>query len=206
MNGEGGQESSKAEIKMETEAEMVSNRWVFAGGVYLCVQECQLTAERLVLKLHPQKRFPEALVNTEAFFFNSPPRSSNKDSIWGQSSERSRAQGTAGKSQLWKLRMEKRRKRMKSGVLFFCAFHFKFFWSIMEPSLCVSPIMERISPSASDFFKILQTRSHTATFPSQGLHPTDTVCLCCSLHHPPCQATRLAAKQKQSVLPLPQNR
>lgn len=68
MNGEGGQESSKAEMKMATEAEMVSNRWVFAGGVYLCVQECQLTAERLVLKLHPQKRFPEALVNTEAFF------------------------------------------------------------------------------------------------------------------------------------------
>lgn len=57
-------------------------------------EECQLTAERLTLKFHPQERFHEALANTEAFLFHSPHVSSNKDSIRGQSSERSRAQET----------------------------------------------------------------------------------------------------------------
>lgn len=198
MNGEGSQESSKAEMK-DGNWSKDSAQWVSVcrRGLPVCPEECQLTAERLTLKLCPQERFHEALVNTEAFFFNSPPLSSNKNSTGGQSSERTRAQESSEQLGNHSCR-NKEGRRWRAGFLILCLSLQILLAHNGNFTSCITNHGKNFSFSFSFFsnsYKLDSTHLRGGILLTLSARAR-------SLHHPPCQLARLVAKTKKKLAAL----
>lgn len=179
-----------------------SAQWVSVcrRGLPVCPEECQLTAERLTLKLCPQERFHEALVNTEAFFLIPLLWVVTRIPLEGKAQ---REPGLRSPQSSWEITAaEIKKEEDEEQVFLFCAFRFKFSWHIMETLLRASPIMEKISPSASVFFQTLTNWIPHISGEGSYWHclPVPAVC---TTH--PAKSHALLQKQEKNLLLWPQD-